>query len=387
MPLELGPVGEIMKQVDVMSDPIGVQHPESASSQAVTFPTDVSIAIVAHNALRTIEPCIRGVIDSGCPADRITIYDVASTDGTDHWLREHHPQLRVVRMDENRGPNPARNRAVTEASTPYVLVLDADVELLQGTVLTLYKTICEDDSIGITTPVVMYADRPGMVQYRRTYVHYLAEASADVHPIHLNELKGETSEVGLASGCAPLIRVEAARRVGLFEERYFFGKTDGEFAYRMTIGGYRILEPASAQVLHHHTKRGSMYFKHQVANRWHFMLKDYQWRTLITIFPVLAIHEPALFLLLLAKGKAGEYFSAIRMLVRMLPGLQKDRRSIRHFRHKHDWEVLRGDKLVIPADVTRGPLAGIARLYCGLLNMYWSFSRDVLRAISRPIRS
>ncbi|GAB4194391.1 MAG: hypothetical protein Kow00105_08620 [Phycisphaeraceae bacterium] len=310
---------------------------------------------------------------------------MSSTDGTDLWLREHHPQLRVVRLNENRGPNPARNRAVMDAITPYVLVLDADVELVPGAVETLRKTIGEDDSIGITTPVVLYADRPGMVQYRRTFIHFLAEASADIHPVPLNELKGETAEVGLASGCAPLVRVEAARRVGLFEERYFFGKTDGEFAYRMTIGGYRILEPASAQVIHHHTKRGSVYFKHQIANRWHFILKDYQWRTLLAILPILLIHEPALFLLLLVKGKVGEYFKAIRMLYAMLPGIRNDRRAIRQFRRKHDWQVLRGGKLVIPAGVARGSLARLAEVYRAFLRVYWFVARAVLRIMSRPI--
>jgi GT2 family glycosyltransferase len=272
-----------------------------------------------------------------------------------------------------------------ESATPFVLVLDADVQVFADTVHVLRKTIGEDPTVGIATPVVLYASRPDTVQYRRTFVHCLAEASADVHPIPLTDLAGATVEVGLASGCSPLIRVETARAVGLFEERYFFGKTDGEFAYRMTVGGYKILETAATQVLHHHTKRGSTYFMHQICNRWHFLLKDFQLRTLIAILPILIVHEPALFMLLLLKGKAGDYFRALASLVRMLPGLGRDRLAVRRMRRRHDWEILRGDKLVIPANVSRGPLVVPIAVYRSLLSLYWSVARAVLRLVSRPI--
>lgn len=351
------------------------------------FPTDVSAAVVAYNAAETIEACLQGLVDAGCPLERVTVYDVASTDGTGEWIARHHPGVRLVRLEDNRGPNPARNLAVIESATPLVLLLDSDVQLLPGTVATLRKTMGDDPGVAIATPVILYADRPETVQYRRTSVHYLAEASADVHDIPLTDLAGATAEVGLASGCAPLIRVEAARAVGLFEERYFFGKTDGEFAYRINVGGYKILETAATQVLHHHTKRGSMYFKHQVCNRWHFMLKDYQLRTLIVILPILLIHEPALFVLLLVKGKVGDYFRAVAALFKMLPGLFHDRRAVQNMRRCHDWEVLRGDKLVIPADVSRGPMGILASAYQSLLSRYWSIARLMLRAISQPLQA
>lgn len=350
------------------------------------FPVDVSAAVVAYNAAGTIEACLSGLMDTGCPPQRVTVYDVAGTDGTGEWITQHHPGVRLVRMRENRGPNPARNLAVAESKTPLVLLLDADVQLLPGTVGMLRKTMGDDRCIGIATPVVLHADRPKTVQYRRTFVHYLAEASADVHDVPLTELAGATAEVGLASGCAPLIRADAARAVGMFEERYFFGKTDGEFAYRLTVGGYKILETAGAQVLHHHTKRGSTYFMHQVCNRWHFMLKNFQLRTLVAILPILIMHEPALFLLLLIKGKAGDYFRAVAALCGMLPGLGRDRQAVQRMRRRHDWELLRGDKLVIPADVSCGPLALPAAAYRSFLSLYWSIARTVLRIVSRPIR-
>ncbi len=325
---------------------------------------------------------MRGLSDAGCPEERITVYDVAGTDGSGDWLAEHHPGVRVVRLDENRGPNPARNLAVMQSETPFVVVMDSDVQLLAGTVAGLREAIGDDGRVAIATPVVLYADRPDTVQYSRTFVHFLAEASAEVDDKPLTQLNGETAVVGLASGCAPLIRKSAAVEVGMFDERYFFGKTDGEFAYRVTLGGWQIVEPAGAQVLHHHHRRGTTYYTHQVRNRWHFMLKDFQLRTLVVMLPALLVHEPALFMLLLVKGKTGEYFRAIGSMFKLLPALRGDRRQVARVRRKHDWEVLRGDKLVIPTSVNRGVLGAVLSLYGVAMGWYWSAASGLLRVAS-----
>lgn len=351
------------------------------------FPKDVSAAVVAHNAMKTLAVCLNSVTESGCPPQRITVYDVASTDGTGDWLAEYHPQVNHVHLKENHGPNPARSLAVTQCGTEFVLLLDADVQLLPDTAVKLREAIGENEQTAVATPVVLYADRPGTVQYSRTWVHFLAEASAEVDDKPLAQLAGLTERVGLASGCAPMIRKDAAVAVGLYEPRYFFGKTDGEFAYRITIGGFDIVEPASAQVLHHHHKRGSTYFKHQLCNRWHFMLKDFQVRTLAALLPVLLIHEPVLFALLLVMGKGGDYFRALGSLAGLLPALGRDRRVVKQIRHRHDWQVLRGDRLVVPQGIDRGGIIGaLISLYRLALSGYWCVAWCVLRIVSRPLR-
>jgi len=345
----------------------------------------VSIAVIAHNAMGTLGPCMRGVRDSGCPHDRVTVYDVASTDGTGRWLQEHYPGVRVVRMAVNDGPNPSRNLGVRDSPTPYVVLIDADVQLLPDTVQTLRETIEAHPSAAVATPVVLYSDRPTTVQYRRTWVHFLAEASAEVHDIPLHRLDGQTRRVGLASGCAPLIRRDAAEAVGMFEERYFFGKTDGEFAYRITTGGFDIVEPAAAQVLHHHNKRGSKFFQHQMRNRWHFMAKNFQRRTLIAGLPAQLIHEPLLLLTMLVMGKGGDYLRALVSFCKLLPTLREDRREVARMRRRHDWQVLRGDQLVIPASVGHRPgFKQLAGLYREWLRLYWAVMQALLKRVSRP---
>ena len=91
------------------------------------FPADVEVAIVAHNNLAVLPATLQSLADAGCPPERITIVDVASTDGLGAWLAANQPAVRVRRLTKNDGPSPGRNVGILEATAPYVLLMDADV--------------------------------------------------------------------------------------------------------------------------------------------------------------------------------------------------------------------------------------------------------------------
>ena len=88
------------------------------------FPADVDVAIVAHNNLVPLPATLASLAEAGCPPDRITVVDVASTDGTGAWLAREWPLVRVRRLDRNEGPSPGRNVGITEASRRDVVLID-----------------------------------------------------------------------------------------------------------------------------------------------------------------------------------------------------------------------------------------------------------------------
>src|SRR5947207_3075872 len=55
------------------------------------FPNDVDVAIVAHNNLAILPATLTSLAAAGCPHDRITVVDVASTDGTGEWIAREWP--------------------------------------------------------------------------------------------------------------------------------------------------------------------------------------------------------------------------------------------------------------------------------------------------------
>ena len=50
------------------------------------FPADVDVAVVSHNGRATLPRLLECLAASGAPRERITIYDIASTDDSVAWL-------------------------------------------------------------------------------------------------------------------------------------------------------------------------------------------------------------------------------------------------------------------------------------------------------------
>jgi GT2 family glycosyltransferase len=338
------------------------------------FPVDVSVVIVAHNRINTLPVTLNSLRAAGCPVEKISVVDVASTDGTMDWMRSWLPGIRALRLEANDGPNPGRNLGLTSASEPYVLLMDADVMVEPDTVPMLRSVMAEDANIGIASPVVVYADRPEIIQYAGTNLHFLCEAVNPWQGRSVQERGTAIQDIGVASANALLVSREAARKIGLFDERYFMGKEDGDFTFRMRLAGHRIVEVPQARIRHDVTKRGTGLYYYQLRNRWYLMLKNYQLRTLVFLAPVLVFHELLQLSLLSVKGHSLTYLKAITGLIKMLPGLRAERMAVSRIRVRPDCEVLMSGTMVMREDLLSNEVARKGKaFYEKILAAYWDF--------------
>ena len=206
--------------------------------------------------------------------------------------------------------------------------MDADVQVQPDAIQRLRTAMAGDGTIGIGSPIVVHAGDPAIDSVRRRQPALHLRGDQSVAGPAARRARPARADIGVASGNGLLLDRHAALAVGLFDERYFMGKDDGDFTHRMRIAGYRILELPEALVLHGSRPRSDWLFYYQIRNRWHFMLKNYQWRTLIAILPCLVVHEPLQLVVLHAKGHGGTYWKAVRGLLAMLPDLPRDRAAV-----------------------------------------------------------
>jgi GT2 family glycosyltransferase len=346
-----------------------------------TFPADVEVVIVAHNNLASLPAAIASLAAAGCPPEDITVVDVASTDGTPDWLRTEHPRVRHRRLERNDGPGPGRNIGITEATRPFVLLMDADVVIEPQAVPRLHAAMVADRRVRVGSPVVVHVGRPDVIQYAGGAIHFICEAVNPWMDRPLAERGSAPADIDAAPTCALLLDRATAIEIGLFDERYFIGKEDGDFTHRFRLAGHIIRELPDALVRHHSRPRGTWLFYYQIRNRWHFMLKNYQWRTLILIVPCLLIHEPIQFAVLVAKGHGRTYLKAVRGLIAMLPALSRDRALTRRIRRVDDAALLRSGRLIVRDDLASNVLVRMGKnAYEQFLNGYWRLLRaTVLR--------
>ncbi len=348
------------------------------------FPADVGVSIVCHNNRDKLTATMASLDAAGCPRSSILVVDVASTDGTVDWLRRDFPEISIRTLDRNDGPSPGRNVGIRESPFPFVFLMDADVQVEPDTIQLLRAAMAEDPNIKIGSPIVVHVGAPDTIQYADGSLHFICEAINPWLDRPLRERGPLPRDIGVAPTCGLLLDRAAAIDVGLFDERYFIGKEDGDFTHRIRLAGYTIRELPSALVLHHSRPRGTWLFYYQIRNRWHFMLKNYQLSTLVLILPCLAIHEPLQALVLHAKGHGAIYWKAVGGLIRMLPTLGRDRAITRRIRVVPDAALLRADSLIIRDDLASHPLVRFGkRAYEGWLRGYWSLLQHTVLAGAR----
>lgn len=342
------------------------------------FPDDVDVAVVSHNGRHTLPRVLACLRAAGAPPVRTTLYDIASTDETRDWMARDWPDVRVVTLQGNVGPNPARNLALRQSTRPYVLLVDSDAYLHADAVPLLRAAIGGPD-VGAAVPIVVHEPRPDHIQYGGASLHFLCEAINPWLDRPVSARGDANADIGTAPGVCLLLKVRAATTCGAFDERYFMGKEDGEFCYRLRVAGYRIVEVARAVVEHASRPRSTWLFRYQLRNRWHFILRNYEGRTLSILAPALLLHEPVQLVAVIMQGQLRAWVRALRDLLPWLRTLPAERRAVRAMRRTPDRELLSAAPLVVRADVVGGSAGQtFKRLYDRWLAAYWRLASAFL---------
>jgi GT2 family glycosyltransferase len=343
------------------------------------FADDVDVAVVSHNGRDTLPRLLECLMAARTPRERIVVYDVGSTDGTREWIAEAWPGVTVRRLEDNVGPDPGRNWALRAATRPYLLLLDADAYVRPDAPARMRAALDPAARVGMVTPVVVHTQRPDQLQYAAGGLHFICEAVNPFLDRPLVDRGHDPRDIGAAPAVALLIDVAVAHAIGLWDDRYFIGKEDGDFCHRIRMGGYRLVEDPAAIVEHRSKPRSNWLFVPQIRNRWHFLLKNYEVRTLVVLAPALLVHETLQLGMLIAKGHWGPWRQAVRELRPWLRTLRAERAVIQGMRRVPDRDLLEVAPLIVRADLVGGGVGQVAkRLYDTWLRVYWGLARRCL---------
>jgi GT2 family glycosyltransferase len=182
---------------------------------------------------------------------RLTVTEnVAGTDlGA---LRAAVPDAGVVVNPRPRGfganHNTVLRRLVAEDAAPFALVLNDDTELEPGSVAALCAYAQAHPRVGALSPRVV--DRGGTPQpvilpYPTWRSEFWAALARFPDPVSLLPLRD-----GWVSGACLLLRVDALREVGVFDERFFLFYEDTDLCLRLRRGGWDVALCDDARIVH-----------------------------------------------------------------------------------------------------------------------------------------
>jgi GT2 family glycosyltransferase len=226
--------------------------------------TDVSAAVVSYNTRELTLRCLHATEAAATADTTLTLVDNGSSDGTVEAVRAQCPRWRVMVLSDNPGYGAALNRAFAAAPGVFHLALNADVFLEPTALATLRDYLVCTPASGLAGPALVYPDgRPqpsakrlpalGFAVAETLGVHALAPSSTAVRRFYYaDRVFDRPTPVEAVSGAAMLIRGDAYRRIGGFDEgfRMYFEETD--LCRRLHAAGLEVTLVPEARAVHWH---------------------------------------------------------------------------------------------------------------------------------------
>ncbi len=334
------------------------------------------MAVINHNGAATLAATLRSVrAQRGVRLAGITVLDNASADGSLALLERDFPGVEVRRFPENRGPNPARNEGLRRAASDLVLVMDNDIELEPDYAAKLAAVLRAHPGAGAASGQIRVQGEPETVQYNGLEIHYAGEIAAR------SLAARDTVRVSCVSAGAALFDRRPVERVGGFDEDFFMGWEDGDLSFRLSLAGHPCYMVSAAAAYHARAPRGMKWIRFQTRNRWWFILKNYDRRTLWLAWPAIAGFQAAAGLFLILKGQGGAFLRGTAEAFAGWPALRAKRRAVQALKTVPDRDLLRGDRFDLPGGLAAG---GAGRALNTVLNKifygYWLCIRPFLRS-------
>lgn len=201
----------------------------------------VSAGIVTYNNEKEIIPCLTTLFryNQGMNMD-VYVYDNASSDGTVDIIKNYFPEIYLIEGFENKGFGYGHNQILKRLTSTYHMVVNPDIQFVEGTVWRLASFMQHNPRVGIVTPKIKNPDGSEQCLPKKdprfSYVvlskfkpfNYLRDEYTRAKDCFIRPARILSS-----TGCFFMIRTESFRRAKGFDERFFMYFEDADLSRRV----------------------------------------------------------------------------------------------------------------------------------------------------------
>ncbi|MBD3850267.1 MAG: glycosyltransferase family 2 protein [Acidobacteria bacterium] len=215
----------------------------------------ISVIIVNHDGEAHIGRCLASLDGSGA---EVLLVDNASRDNSLSLVQERFPEVKIFSQEENLGFAAANNLAAAKANGEALLLLNADAWLEAGALDLLEEKLNTRPDVGLVAPRLRYPDGRRQFSWApaRGFVGEVLqkarnpfEAQAWAHGSLARWLAHVVGPTWYTAACV-LVRAEAFRAFGGFDESFFMYFEDVDLCLRLEAAGWRLAQEPRAVVCH-----------------------------------------------------------------------------------------------------------------------------------------
>lgn len=219
--------------------------------------TDVTIIILSYNTKNLLLNCLKSVFETIKELSfEVVVVDNNSWDGSPKAVHEAFPDVRVIENSKNLGFARANNLVLRQIQSPYALLLNSDAILTPGAVKTIFDFMEAKKDAGICTGQLLNEDGtkqnsfayfPGILTllFNESLINTLSPFRKNKYSITNHEVK-----VDSCIGACILMKMEAVRKAGFFDESFFFFFEETDLALSMHQRGWFSYIVPRAKIYH-----------------------------------------------------------------------------------------------------------------------------------------
>lgn len=218
----------------------------------------ITAIVVSFDSAQVLPACLDALAREGVPA---IVVDNASSD--DSRAIAEAKGARVIANARNEGYGRANNIGVAAAGTPYVLIVNPDLELGRGATAALLEAAERYPDAGMLAPRIVEPSGRVFLQPRSL-----------LSPAHLN--RAGTMAIPEGDACLPflsgaclLIRREVFVALGGFDPAIFLFYEDDDLCRRMRDAGHALVHVHGAEARHGRGRSTAPSPQRRFKARWH----------------------------------------------------------------------------------------------------------------------
>lgn len=217
---------------------------------------DISVVILNWNGSAMLQRFLPSVIRYSEEAE-IIVADNGSTDHSIDILREKFPSVRILPFRENYGFAEGYNRAIQQIETPYVLLLNDDVEVTPHWLQPLLAFMNHHPEVAACQPKILSETQRELFEYAGAcggFIDHLGYPYCRGRIFnHVEKDRGQYDQVCpifWATGAALLVRTDVYRKEGGLDKRFFAHMEEIDFCWRLRSRNYGIYCIPQSTVYH-----------------------------------------------------------------------------------------------------------------------------------------
>lgn len=230
----------------------------------------VSVIVITYNGKKHLKECLSSLENQHYKDYDVYLVD-NGTDGSDLYVKELFPYVKVIKNNENYGFAKGYNEASKLLDAEYIAFLNDDTKVHPNWLGALVKEIESDKEIFAVGSKILYYSNSNIINFAGSKITILGVWADDGRGNKDDSKYNEKKYVGAVSGCSMLVRKNIFENLGGFDESYFAYVEDLDLCWRAWICGFKVVYVPESIVFH---KEGESFGKGINPVKLYYMQKN-----------------------------------------------------------------------------------------------------------------